>query len=389
LVEPGAFEETGSRRTREDSCVTAYRDEGQWRWRRQIRVLGEKKRGSGTPAINTKRAALVAEHDWVEAQLSGRVAPKECPTLGAVCESYLKHVKAHNSEGLKDAKTSLIRKHLKPAFGRTRLDRIDVLAIDRYKEAKLEARKPNGEPYAPGSINQQLLCLSNLLRWAKERGWVRDLPKVEILPPSEDEVEGELEFLTDEELQALLARVTGQLRTMMLFAAHTGLRIGELLALRWTDLDLKRSLVTVRRGTYRGKDRTTKGKKKRDVPISATALAAIKEHRHLRGPLVFCGLAGERLVYATVRNHARAAGLAGWHGWHVLRHTFGTMLSARGVPLRAIQEWMGHRSIKTTMIYASYSPVFADAISVLDGKAWQPGANGGILGTKDGEKSGG
>jgi integrase len=365
--------------------VGAYLDGGRWRWRRQIWVREERRRGSGTPAINTKRAALAAEHDWVEAQLSGRERPTESPTLGAVSDSYLAHVRVHRSEGLADARTTLLTKHLKPAFGRTRLDRIDMLAIDRYKASKLEARKPNGEPYTPGFINQQLLCLSNLLRWAKERNYIRSLPKIELLPPPDDEVEGELEFLTDEELAALLGRVTGEVRTMMLFAAHTGMRIGELLALRWMDIDLKRNQVTIRRGSYRGKDRTTKGKRKRDVPLSATALEAISAHRHLRGPLVFCDAAGQRLVYATARNRARAAGLS---GWHVLRHTFGTTLSARGVPLRAIQEWMGHRSIKTTMIYASYSPVFADAIGVLDGKPWQNGANRGQDGTKNGGTSG-
>lgn len=366
--------------------MTAYLDDGQWRWRRQIWVLGERRRGSGTPDINTKRAALAAEHDWVEGQLSGRTQRVASPTLGAVAEAYKKWVRAHRAEGVADAKASLLKKHLIPAFGRTRLDRITMLAIDRYKESKLEARKPNGEAYAPGSINQQLLCLSNLLRWAQERGHLRELPTFELLPPPDDETEGEFEFLTDQELVALLARVEGELRTMMLFAAHTGMRIGELLALRWGDVDTKRGLVTVRRGTYRSKDKTTKGKRKRDVPLSATAREAIVEHRHLRGPLVFCGPAGERLIYATMRNRALENGLA---GWHVLRHTFGTMLSARGVPLRAIQEWMGHKSIKTTMIYASYSPVFANAIGVLDGeKTWQSGAKSGTNGTGSGGDSG-
>ena len=355
--------------------MSAYLDDGQWRWRRQLRVMGEKRRGSGTPAINTKRAALAAEHEWVEGQLSGRSAPTECPTLGAVCDLYLAHVKAHRSPGLADARASLIRKHLKPTFGRTRLDRIGMLEIDRYKGMKLEG-KPK---LAPGTINQQLLGLSNLLRWAKDRGWVHELPKFELLPPPDDDIEGEFEFLTDEQLAALLERATGELRTMMLFAAHTGLRIGELLALRWTDVDLKRAQVTVRRGSYRGKDRTTKGKRKREVPLSATALAAIKAHRHLRGPLVFCEPDGRRIVYATIRDRANRVGLS---GWHALRHSFGTTLSARGVPLRAIQEWMGHRSIKTTMIYASYSPVFGDAIGVLDGKTWQTGANLEVGGPK-------
>lgn len=347
--------------------MAAYQDEGQWRWRRQIRVRGKKERGSGTPEINTKRAALEAEHDWVQGQLEGRRAPLEVPTLAGIVDAYLAHVTLHRSPSLADARTSHLKAHLIQFFGRTRLDRIDLTMVDRYKQSRLE-RKP---PLAASTINQHLFTLSNLLRWAKRRGQLRDVLQLEHLP--EERAEDRLEYLEPEQVTALLEKASGELHSMVVIAVHTGLRIGELIALQWSDVDLKAGRVTVRHGSYRGKDRPPKNKRTRVVPLSKAAADAFKEQRHLRGPYVFCETDGSRVHYTTHRKRLMAVGLS---GWHVLRHTFGTTLATRGVPLRAIQEWMGHASIKTTMIYAHFSPVLDRAIGVLDSaEMWQQPAN--------------
>lgn len=346
----------------------AYQDAGQWRWRRQIRLpTGERKRLSGTPEINTKRAALEDEHDAVEAELAGRRVHKAAPTLAAVIDDYLATVKMQRSPALWDNRRSQV-KHLLKAFGRTRLDRIDLRMIDRYKADQAAAE------YAPGSINQQLLALSNLLRWAKDRSHLRELPKIEKLPlPPKSPEAAALEYLEPEALAVVVAKAADQTRRMVQLAAHTGLRIGELLALRWVDVDFKLGRVLVRRSVYRGKEGLPKGRRSRTVPLTAAALAALKAQRHLRGPHVFCDDDGAPLPYWRALELAQAVGLA---GWHILRHTFGTTLSARGVPLRAIQEWMGHADIKTTMVYAHFSPVLDSAIAVLDtGETWQPAAN--------------
>jgi integrase len=347
--------------------VAAYRDGKQWRWRRQIRLPGSKKkvRLSGTPAINTKAAALEAEHAAVEETLAGRTAHRESPTLASVADEYLAHVRLRRSPALADNRASQFRTHLIRFFGRKRLEQIGLAMIDRF----VKERVASG--LAPGTINQNLLGLSNFLRWAKAREYVAEVPAIELLPrPSKDS--DDLEHLEDDELNAIINAALGQLRNMIVFAAHTGLRAGELLALRWEGIDHGCGRVTVRRSLYRTVERPPKGKRSRSIPLSQSSRAALKSQRHLRGPYVFCDQDGRRLVYSTALEHAQAAGLA---GWHVLRHTFGTMLATRGVPLRAIQEWMGHRDIKTTMVYAHFSPVLEEAISVLDtGETWQHGA---------------
>lgn len=347
--------------------MTAYRDGKQWRWRRQVRQKGQMpKRGSGTPAINTKAAALEDEHAWVQRVREGREDEVEYPTLGALAKDYLSHVRMHKSPALADNRASQFKTHIVPTFGRTRTDRIDVAMVDRFKADLLADKK------APGTINQNILGLSNFLRWAHKRRKAPPVPKLELLPRKTSAELDEVEHLEAAELEHVVNAASGELRTMIQFAAHTGLRIGELLALRWSDVEEAR--VTIRRSRYRNKDGPTKNKKPRRVPLSLLARSVLLAHKHARGEYVFCDPDGAPLVYSTALEHAQAAGLG---GWHVLRHTFGTMLSSRGVPLKAIQEWMGHADIKTTMIYARYSPVLDSAIHVLDtGETWQPGDNG-------------
>ncbi len=62
-----------------------------------------------------------------------------------------------------------------------------------------------------------------------------------------------------------------------------------------------------------------------------------------------------------MRRALKAAGLDEGHRFHDLRHTFGTAMAAAGVPMRTLQEWMGHRDIQTTQRYADYAPRTRDA----------------------------
>jgi integrase len=346
--------------------MAAYNDDGQWRWRKQIIVRGKKVRGSGTPLVNTKRAAEAAEAKWVTDVAGGApLRPGEIPTLDKVTKGYLDHVELHRSPSLRKNRASTIKCHLSPWFGPMRLDQIGPTEVDRFKKAQLS------DEFEPGTVNNHVLSLTNLLRWAVERGYITAVPKIEMLPK---DALVEVDYLEKEQLDAELEKVKGtELGAMILFAAHTGLRAGELLALRWSDADIKGRRLTVRHNTYRGEDRPPKGKRERTLPLSKTAADALKAHKHLRGKLVFCELDGAPIPYSTALWRLQAK--TSIAGWHVLRHTFATRLVTAGVPLKAIQEWLGHASIKTTMIYAHLSPILDNAIGVLDGETWQPGAN--------------
>ena len=151
-----------------------------------------------------------------------------------------------------------------------------------------------------------------------------------------------------------------------LTAAMTGMRRGELLALRWRDVDTSAGVIRVRRNYGRGEFGTPKTRRSsRAVPLAERLRLELEQH-HARSShrgeldLVFCH-PGTGTVYDPSRLRkrfqaaARRAGLRPVR-FHDLRHTFGTQMASAGAPLRAVQEWMGHSDYRTTSIYADYAP---------------------------------
>jgi integrase len=165
--------------------------------------------------------------------------------------------------------------------------------------------------------------------------------------PMFPEEEPEIEFFDFAEAERLRAAATADAAwgAMMIVALDTGLRLGELRALRWQDLDLKAGRLLVRKNVWRKEVGTPKGKRSRDVPLNERAAGALKAHRHLRRPLVFCKEDGKRLsekmCQRALERLCRKAGVKGLQ-WHGLRHTFASHLVMRGVSLKAVQELLGY-----------------------------------------------
>jgi integrase len=146
----------------------------------------------------------------------------------------------------------------------------------------------------------------------------------------------------------------------------TGLRQGELVALRWRDVDWLAGRVRVRRSYVRGEFGTPKSQRSsRSVPLADRVMAELDAHQQrsrYRGDddLVFCHplLGGPLERSRLLKRYEAAAARAGLREvrFHDLRHTFGTRMAAAGVPMRTRQEWLGHRDFKTTLIYADLAP---------------------------------
>ena len=154
----------------------------------------------------------------------------------------------------------------------------------------------------------------------------------------------------------------------------TGLRHGELIALRWRDVDSTagRVRVRVRQNYVLGEYGTPKSKRStRSVPMAAEVGGDLDRLFKMSGcqaddDLVFADpFTGGPLSKAAdnrrFRKALKAARLDETHRIHDLRHTFGTRCAAAGVPMRTPQEWMGHRDIATTQRYADYAPSSREA----------------------------
>ncbi|MCR9174262.1 MAG: site-specific integrase [bacterium] len=141
-------------------------------------------------------------------------------------------------------------------------------------------------------------------------------------------------------------------KAMITLIYSSGLRSGELLNLRISDIDSDRMILSVRGG---------KGNKDRDVPLSPTALRILREYYKIYRPkdFLFNGANGGRYSPSSLRRvFQRAlndAGIRKKASLHTLRHSYATHLLESGVNLRYIQEILGHKSPKTTQIYTHVS----------------------------------
>jgi integrase len=165
-------------------------------------------------------------------------------------------------------------------------------------------------------------------------------------------------------------------------AAFTGLRLGELLALRWRDVDFAKRIVHVRRSIVLGVEDTPKSHKVRSVPLIDQAARALdglsrRDHFTTDDDFVFVDTVGAHVSDDRLRRRFRAAleraGLPHMR-LHDLRHTFGT-LAVQAFPLSDVRAYMGHANIETTMIYVHHVPQHdaADKLGALVAAASPPG----------------
>jgi integrase len=260
---------------------------------------------------------------------------------------------------------SVIRVHLSPFFAGHTLDKIGRRELEVFVAEMHRAGR------SPKTTLNSLGVLHSIFELARREGWVVANPCTLIDKPRVDTADPDIHFLDLDELEALLRAVPDDVlgrveRRMYLMAAMTGMRQGELLALRWRDIDWTAQRVRVRRSFVRGEFGTPKSKRSsRSVPL-ADRVAGDLDLLHRETPwradddLVFAHpLTGKPIDRSKLLKRFKDALRAGEVRevrFHDLRHTFGTHMAAQGVPMRALQEMMGHRDFKTTLIYADYAP---------------------------------
>lgn len=326
-------------------------------------------------AIGPKRPAGSREgltQAQAERELQRRIETERAATrsrmtieqVGAEYLEHLEHVLERKPTTLSDYRYMLDR-HLIPYFGERPMERIEPAEVNRFLRAKKQ------EGLATKTITNHLTFLHGLFRFAIRRGWAAVNPVDAVDRPRSSGSDPDIHYLTLEEVEALLVAVEpGYLaetdRTLYLVAATTGLRQGELIALRWQDVDWTARRLRVRRTYTRGQFGKPKSRRSsRSVPLTERAAKELAAHRKRSAYSADGDLAlphphtGHPLDASRLRRRFKdALERAGVRPvrFHDLRHTFGTHCAAAGVPMRTLQEWMGHRDLKTTEIYADYAP---------------------------------
>jgi integrase len=258
----------------------------------------------------------------------------------------------------------IIDAQLRPAFGEMRLEDVTTERVEEWIA---------GLTLAPSSRRKALVILHGIFQRARKVYGLRVNPVAEVETPRLDR-SGDIEVFSPEEVWALVrAADSEQDAAIYLTAAFTGLRMGELLALRWRDVDFSGQAIRVRASYAAGQLTTPKSGKVRSVPMApevARALARMGERADFTGDedLVFIGEWGGYVDGSALRRRykssLKAAGLRRLR-FHDLRHTFGTRMIAKA-DIRRVQEWMGHADVQTTMKYLHYVPRPEDAALVAE-----------------------
>jgi integrase len=253
--------------------------------------------------------------------------------------------------------TSLAR-HLLPAFGGTSVARIQPSDVRKFV-GELAARR------APGTVRNNYFLLKAILDLAVTDGAIKSNPAAGLardrkraLPRSRKQ---EMQFLTADQVQALANWIGPTYSTLIITAAYTGLRAGELTALRVTDVNLAKREIHVRRSItfVEGKGHVegqTKSRQERRVPLPAFLALLLAKRVNEAEPdaFVFTNRQGEMIKHNTFyrsdfKPAVRNAGLNPALRYHDLRHTAASLLIASGAHPKAVCDWLGHSTITITM----------------------------------------
>ena len=289
--------------------------------------------------------------DLVRGKVSG--APKDIPTFAKFADPYLSYSKANKlSYGVE---FYYVNRTLIPFFGNLRLDRINPFELERFKQRRLK------DGLKKSSINREIGLLKSMLKTAVEweltdKNAAKDARLFKLDEPLSDRVlsrEEEFGLLAACDQSELRYRAP-HLRSIILIALYTGLRRGEILRLKWTDIDFDKNVLVVR------KSKTTSGRGRRiglNSLLRQTFLSAFeKEH----GEWVFPSPKrfqepneAERHIGDVKNAFRRAVRLSGIEPitFHQLRHTFCSRLADAGIPMPVIQDLAGHASITMTRRY--------------------------------------
>jgi integrase len=259
-----------------------------------------------------------------------------------------------------------IEKHLKPAFGKKKLHKLDAMDIQDFYVKKLS------EGVSPSTIQLIHAVLSSALKRAVRWGRIEHSPCKDVEVPKMDRKE--VEPFTREEVQASLCAASAEARLEALWtlALTTGMREGEILGLKTGDVDLTAGTLRISRTVYNGVEGTPKSKRsRRTIKLPRIALDALKQHiksgDYADDDWLFPNAAGNPIwCYSFITHYWRPlterAGVA-YKNFHTTRHYVASTLLGKGLPITVVAAYLGHDVRTLLKVYAHFMPDQRDMVS--------------------------
>jgi len=307
-------------------------------WFIDYRANGRRKRekvGSSKSLAETvlkKRKVEIAENRFLDIRREQKVKFEELVQMYLDIHARPNKKSYHSDEDL--------IKTLGRFFGGKYLYEITPMAVEQFKAER-------AKEVSPATVNRALACLKCMFNKAIEWGKAEVNPVKKVKLFKENNVR--VRYLEKEEIKKLIDNAAAHLKPVLIVALNTGMRKGEILSLKWHDLDFKNNIIYIRQ---------SKSGEKREVPMNPLVrrtLIAVRKHPD--SPYVFCNASGEN--YANVRKSfftaCKKSDILKFR-FHDLRHTFASHLVMGGVDLNTVRELLGHKSLEMTLRYSHLSP---------------------------------
>ena len=342
--------------------ITRHKKSGLYMARYTVRTpTGPKRKtiyGKGREEVAEKLVEALSNRN------KGLVFEGDDQTLSAYLDRWLSgSVKSSVKSSTFESYERMIRNHIEPALGHRKLKNLTPDHVQYFYQSKLDAGLP------PGTVRLMHGILHKALEQAVKWGIVpRNVCKATTPPKPNPE---EIHPLDAEQAKRFLEAACGnRLESLYVLAVTAGLRIGELLGLRWEDVNLDTKTLRVRRTRSQAKSGPTftvpKNGKGRSIKLTRQAVEALKSHKAVQNAerlklgdlwedngLVFCTTAGRPLDFRNVATASfkpllKRAELPDIR-FHDLRHTCATLLLSRGHHPKLVQELLGHSSVAMTL----------------------------------------
>jgi integrase len=318
-------------------------------------------------------AAMVAEVDRRPVTSGGK------GTVAELCREWLDFATSSFSPKTVETTRMYIEDPIVPLLGSMQVAKLTPSDLDRFYRQLLEVGRSRG-PYAPATIRRVHGIIRRALSQGVRWGWITHNPAIdaspprvplkELKPPDPDQVVRVFHLAQESD---------PELATFIMLAASSGARRGELLALRWSDVDLDRGRLSIERGIVRVGDdlieHGTKTHQSRRISLDAGTVAALRAHEALMIERAL-GTSSTITPDSFVFSHS-VDGSSPWHPdstsrafrrvcqvadvknvrLHDLRHYVATRLLAAGVDVRTVAGRLGHRNPSTTLnVYSHFVP---------------------------------
>lgn len=263
----------------------------------------------------------------------------------------------------------IIEKHLKVRLGEYELDDLTPLLLQRYvTELMQSGNTATGKGLSANTVNGMITVIQSSLRLAYTLGQTQAYTADKLKRPKPKEKEVSCFTLTDQKKIERAVQASKKEKAFgILLCLYTGLRIGELLALEWSDIDFQAGTLTVSKTCYDGRkegkfcritDTPKTSSSKRTIPLPKQLLPLLKEQKKRYRSKYVVSHNGQPL---SVRSYQRSFELLQKRlgierkGFHSLRHTFATRALECGMDVKTLSEILGHKNATVTLSRYAHS----------------------------------